>query len=152
MFRFLFDLVEPQIVGDVEALLLKIVGAKDEEVVNAQHLIMTTTFPNGSWITFRRFRKRNSGQSIRKDYDIGCWFKRLFRTALPFLSRGAKSVGKEALKTGTYIINDLLEGQNLEDAAKHRAKETGRKLAREAIKNADDMLGQVKKYKIKKRF
>ncbi|GFT67817.1 uncharacterized protein F54H12.2 [Trichonephila clavipes] len=49
-------------------------------------------------------------------------------------------------------VNDLLEGQNLEDAAKHRTKETGRKLAREAIKKADDMLGQGKKYKRKKRF
>ncbi|GFX60947.1 uncharacterized protein F54H12.2 [Trichonephila clavipes] len=67
----------------------------------------------------------------------------MFRTALPFLTRGAKSVGKEVLKTGTQIVNDLLEGQNLGDAAKHRAKETGRKLAREAIKKADDMLGQV---------
>ncbi|GFT87164.1 uncharacterized transposon-derived protein F54H12.3 [Trichonephila clavipes] len=67
-------------------------------------------------------------------------------------SQGAKSVGKEVLKTGTQIVNDLLEGQNLEDAAKHRTKETGRKLAREAIKKADDMLGQGKKYKRKKRF
>ncbi|GFY77377.1 uncharacterized protein F54H12.2 [Trichonephila inaurata madagascariensis] len=82
------------------------------------------------------------GQSFQKGYGIGGWFKRLFRTALPFLTRGAKSVGKEVLKTGTQIANDLLEGQNLEDAAKHRAKETGRKLAREAIKKADDMLDQ----------
>ncbi|GFU60920.1 uncharacterized protein F54H12.2 [Trichonephila clavipes] len=74
------------------------------------------------------------GQSFQKGYGIGGWFKRLFRTALPFLTRGAKSVGKEVLKTGTQIVNDLLEGQNLEDAAKHRTKETGRKLAREAIK------------------
>ncbi|GFW09881.1 chromo domain-containing protein [Trichonephila clavipes] len=78
------------------------------------------------------------------------WHRRLvqktvFRTALPFLTRGAKSVGKEVLKTGTQIVNDLLEGQNLEDAAKRRAKETGRKLAREAIKKADDMLDQGKK-------
>ncbi|GFS44890.1 uncharacterized protein F54H12.2 [Trichonephila inaurata madagascariensis] len=64
-------------------------------------------------------------QSFQKGYGIGGCFKRLFRTALPFLTRGAKSVGKEVLKTGAQIANDLLEGQNLEDAAKHRAKETG---------------------------
>ncbi|GFV97017.1 uncharacterized protein F54H12.2 [Trichonephila clavipes] len=62
-------------------------------------------------------------------YGIGGWFKRLFRTALPFLTRGAKSVGKEVLKTGTQIVNNLLEGQNLEDAAKHRTKETGKKIS-----------------------
>ncbi|GFS76303.1 uncharacterized protein F54H12.2 [Trichonephila clavipes] len=65
------------------------------------------------------------GQSFQKGYGIGGWFKRLFRTALPFLTRGAKSVGKEVSETGTQIANDLLEEQNLEDAAKHRAKETG---------------------------
>ncbi|GFT05431.1 uncharacterized protein F54H12.2 [Trichonephila clavipes] len=97
-------------------------------------------------------KNRVLGQSFQKGYGIGGWFKRLFRTALPFLTRGAKSVGKEVLKTGTQIVNDLLEGQNLEDTAKHRAKETRRKLAREAIKKADDMLGQGKKYKRKKRF
>ncbi|GFX57118.1 uncharacterized protein F54H12.2 [Trichonephila clavipes] len=90
------------------------------------------------------------GQSFQKGSGIGGWFKRLFRTALPFLTRGAKSVGKEVLKTGTQIVNDLLEGQNLEDAAKHRTKETGRKLAREAIKKADDMLGQGKSIKERK--
>ncbi|GFW51077.1 uncharacterized protein TNCV_3593591 [Trichonephila clavipes] len=94
---------------------------------------------------------------IRVNLFKRLWHRRLvqktvFRTALPFLTRGAKSVGKEVLKTGTQIVNDLLEGQNLEDAAKHRTKETGRKLAREAIKKADDMLGQGKKYKRKKRF
>ncbi|GFV86213.1 hypothetical protein TNCV_672101 [Trichonephila clavipes] len=34
-------------------------------------------------------------QSFQKGYGIGGWFKRLFRSALPFLSRGAKSVGKK---------------------------------------------------------
>ncbi|GFX09158.1 uncharacterized protein TNCV_4167371 [Trichonephila clavipes] len=186
------DLVEPQIVGDVQAPLLKIVKVegKDGEVVNAhytrphyvpvirrhfQTVEMVLRLHSGELVPFERgrviavlhFRMRQidyyvnqagnglsyyQGQSFQKGYGIGGCFKRLFRTALPFLTRGAKSVGKEVLKTGTQIVNDLLEGQNLEDAAKHRAKETGRKLAREAIKKADDMLGQGKKYKRKKRF
>ncbi|GFT05433.1 uncharacterized protein TNCV_124251 [Trichonephila clavipes] len=171
------DLVEPQIVGDVQAPLLKIVKVegKDGEVVNAHytrphyvpvirrhfqtvemvlrlHSEELVPFERGRVIAVLHFRMRQIGQSFQKGYGIGGWFKRLFRTALPFLTRGAKSVGKEVLKTGTQIVNDLLEGQNLEDTAKHRAKETRRKLAREAIKKADDMLGQGKKYKRKKRF
>ncbi|GFX97562.1 uncharacterized protein F54H12.2 [Trichonephila clavipes] len=63
-------------------------------------------------------------QSFQKGYGIGGWFKRLFRSALPFLSRGAKSVGKEVLRTGAQIANDLLEGRNLQESAKERAKET----------------------------
>ncbi|GFV77441.1 uncharacterized protein F54H12.2 [Trichonephila clavipes] len=73
------------------------------------------------------------GQSFQKGYGIGGWFKRLFRSALPFLSRGAKSVGKEVLRTGTQIANDLLEGRNLQESAEERAKETGRILAKKAI-------------------
>ncbi|GFX20284.1 uncharacterized protein TNCV_1438431 [Trichonephila clavipes] len=157
------DLVEPQIVGDVQAPLLKIVKVegKDGEVVNAHY-----TRPHYVPVIRRHFQtvemvlRLHSGELVpfeRGRVIAVLWHRRLvqktvFRTALPFLTRGAKSVGKEVLKTGTQIVNDLLEGQNLEDAAKHRTKETGRKLAREAIKKADDMLGQGKKYKRKKRF
>ncbi|GFS98545.1 uncharacterized protein F54H12.2 [Trichonephila clavipes] len=169
------DLVEPQIVGDVQAPLLKIVKVegKDGEVVNAhytrphyvpvirrhfQTVEMVLRLHSGELVPFERGRVIAvqwsfllSGSIFSKGYGIGGWFKRLFRTALPFLTRGAKSVGKEVLKTGTQIVNDLLEGQNLEDAAKHRTKETGRKLAREAIKKADDMLGQGKSIKKKEK-
>ncbi|GFS62175.1 uncharacterized protein F54H12.2 [Trichonephila inaurata madagascariensis] len=58
------------------------------------------------------------GQSFQKGYGIGGWFKRLFRSALPFLSRGAKAVGKVL-----RIVNDLLKGRNLQESAEERAKE-----------------------------
>ncbi|GFW83887.1 uncharacterized protein F54H12.2 [Trichonephila clavipes] len=109
------DLEEAQIVGDIQAPLLKIVKVEGKD-------------------------GEKSGQSFQKGYGIGGWFKRLFRSALPFLSRGAKSVGKEVLRTGTQIVNDLLEGQNLLESAEESAKETGRILAKKAIKKADDML------------
>ncbi|GFY22014.1 uncharacterized protein F54H12.2 [Trichonephila clavipes] len=63
------------------------------------------------------------GQSFQKGYGIGRWFKRLFRSALLFLSRGAKSIGKEVLRTGAHRANDLLEGRNLQKSAEERAKE-----------------------------
>ncbi|GFW43126.1 putative uncharacterized transposon-derived protein F54H12.3 [Trichonephila clavipes] len=161
------DLVEPQIVGDVQAPLLKIVKVegKDGEVVNAhytrphyvpvirrhfQTVEMVLRLHSGELVPFERGRVIAVLHFRMRQIEVGS--KDCFALLLPFLTRGAKSVGKEVLKTGTQIVNDLLEGQNLEDAAKHRTKETGRKLAREAIKKADDMLGQGKKYKRKKRF
>ncbi|GFV51104.1 uncharacterized protein TNCV_4743811 [Trichonephila clavipes] len=151
------DLVEPQIVGDVQAPLLKIVKVegKDGEVVNAhytrphyvpvirrhfQTVEMVLRLHSGELVPFERGRVIAVLHFRMRQIEVGS--KDCFCTALPFLTRGAKSVGKEVLKTGTQIVNELLEGQNLEDAAKHRTKETGRKLAREAIKKADDMLGQ----------
>ncbi|GFT24572.1 uncharacterized protein F54H12.2 [Trichonephila clavipes] len=68
-----------------------------------------------------------AGQSFQKGYGIGGWFKRLFRTALPFLKSGAKSVGKEVLKTSTQIANDMLEGQSFPESARQRTNETGKK-------------------------
>lgn len=92
------------------------------------------------------------GQSSQKGYGIGGWFRKLFRSALLFITKGAKSVGKEVLRTGTQIANDLLEGQNIQESAKMRAKETGRKLAKKALNTADEMLGQGKKYKRKRKL
>lgn len=92
------------------------------------------------------------GQSFQRGYGIGGWFKKLFRTALPFLTRGAKTVGKEVLRTGTNIANDFLEGRNIKESAETRVKETGKSLAKKVIKTADDMLGQGKKYKRKRKF
>ncbi|GFU57489.1 uncharacterized protein F54H12.2 [Trichonephila clavipes] len=67
------------------------------------------------------------GQSFQKGYGIGGWFKRLFRSALPFLSRGAKSVGKEVLRTGAQIANDLLEGRNLQESHTHTELKRGQR-------------------------
>ncbi|GFY77352.1 uncharacterized protein TNIN_5261 [Trichonephila inaurata madagascariensis] len=92
------DLIEPQIVGDVQAPLLKIVKVegKDGEVVNEhytrphyvpvirrhfQTVEMVLRLHSGELVPFER------GQSFQKGYGIGGWFKRLFRTALPFLTR-----------------------------------------------------------------
>ncbi|GIY84882.1 uncharacterized protein F54H12.2 [Caerostris darwini] len=65
------------------------------------------------------------GISFQRGYGLGGVFRRLFRAALPFLVRGGKVVGKEALVTGTKVINDVLSGKDLETAAKSRSKEAG---------------------------
>lgn len=91
------------------------------------------------------------GQTYQKGYGIGGWFKKLFRTALPFLTRGAKTVGKEVLRTGSQIANDILEGRNIRESAETRTKEAGKNLAKKAIKTADGMLGNGKKYKRKRK-
>ncbi|GFV43134.1 uncharacterized protein F54H12.2 [Trichonephila clavipes] len=88
-------------------------------------------------------------QSFQEGCGMGGGFKK--RSALSFLSRGAQSVGKEVLRTGAQIANDLLEGRNSQKSAEERAKETGRILAKKAIKKAD-MLDRGKAYKRKKKL
>lgn len=94
-----------------------------------------------------------TGQSHQRGYGIGAWFKNLFRSALPFLFKGAKAVGKEALRTGAMIANDVIEGKQFKEAAEERSKEAGKKLAKKAIRKTDEMLGEGggKPYKRKRK-
>ncbi|GFX60082.1 uncharacterized protein F54H12.2 [Trichonephila clavipes] len=79
-----------------------------------------------------------AGQSFQKGYGIGGWFKRLFRTALPFLKSGAKSVGKEVLKTSTQIANDMLEGQSFPDSSYPNCNRKGQWVQFHPITNVAD--------------
>ncbi|GFT90159.1 uncharacterized protein F54H12.2, partial [Trichonephila clavipes] len=83
-----------------------------------------------------------AGQSFQKGYGIGGWFKRLFRTALPFLKSGAKSVGK-VLKTSTQIANDMFGGAEFPESARQRTNETGKKVNKKSYQKADEILGSV---------
>lgn len=56
---------------------------------------------------FRAFYPNHRGAGI------GSFFKSLFRYAVPIL----KTVGKEALKTGSKIASDVASGQNFKDSA-----------------------------------
>jgi len=45
---------------------------------------------------------------VQRGNGIGSFFRGLFRFVKPLLYSGAKAVGKEALKTGSNIITDML--------------------------------------------
>ena len=74
---------------------------------------------------------------------------------MPLFVRGAKTIGKEALRTGTMVANDMLSGESFNSSLKTRVKETGKKLARKAVQKADEMIGHGKfkrKRKLSKHF
>lgn len=90
------------------------------------------------------------GVSYQKGYGLGGMFRRLFRTALPYLIQGSKTVGKEALATGSRVAADVLSGQDFKAAAKTRTKESGKNLAKRAINKVQSMIG-TGKYKRKRK-
>jgi len=60
---------------------------------------------------------------VQTGNGIGSFFRGPFRFVKPLLYSGAKAVGKEALKTGSNIIPDMLNKepkQPLSDNFKHR--------------------------------
>lgn len=90
------------------------------------------------------------GVSFQKGYGLGSWFRRIFRTALPFLVKGGQSVGKEVLRTGTRVMSDVLAGENVKESTKKRTKEAGKNIARKAVDKLQSMVGNGK-YKRKRK-
>ncbi|GFS62525.1 uncharacterized protein TNCV_1263041 [Trichonephila clavipes] len=149
------DLISPQIVGDTQAPLLRIVRTKgkDGETISqyydrpqylplVRHSFQTIQselrLNSGDFVPFERGQigsglTHYKGINFQKDYGIGGIFRRLFRAALPFLVKGGKTIGKEVLMTGSRVASDVLSGENFKEAVKTRSRESGKKLAQKAI-------------------
>ena len=69
------------------------------------------------------------GATVQQGYGLGSILKGLYRWAVPHLSSGMKAVGREALKSGLNVAQDVLEGQDLKDSTLKRVNEAGKKLA-----------------------
>ncbi|GFU02945.1 uncharacterized protein F54H12.2 [Trichonephila clavipes] len=134
------DIVEPVVVGHVEAPLLRVVRISGDSV-SAQYdrphyvpvirqsfhtIEIEIRFNSGDLLPFERGVSYYEGVSFQKGYGLGGIFRRLFRAALPFLVKGVKAVGKEALRTSTRVVSDVLSGENFKIAARKRSEEAGR--------------------------
>lgn len=72
---------------------------------------------------------------------IGSFLAGLFRRVLPLLSRGAKAVGKEALRTGMNIVSDVTtQNTPIKEAFRNRVKESGENLKRKAEEKLDKLM------------
>jgi hypothetical protein len=58
------------------------------------------------------------GPYYQTGQGFGTFFSALFRAALPLLKSGAKAVGRQAVRSGSNILEDVLDGQNVKMAAK----------------------------------
>ncbi|GFW52979.1 uncharacterized protein F54H12.2 [Trichonephila clavipes] len=158
------DLISPQIVGDTQAPLLRIVRTKgkDGETISqyydrpqylplVRHSFQTIQselrLNSGDFVPFERGQigsglTHYKGINFQKGYGIGGIFHRLFRAALPFLVKGGKTIGKEVLMTGSRVASDVLSGENFKEAVKTRSRESGKKLAQKAIDRVQSMVGK----------
>lgn len=72
---------------------------------------------------------------------IGSFLAGLFRKVLPLLSRGAKAVGKEALRTGLNIVNDVTtQNTPIKESFRNRVKESSENLKRKAEEKLDKLM------------
>ena len=69
----------------------------------------------------------------------------LFRWALPHVSAGAKSLGRQALKGGLAVAQDVARGQNLKQSLKKRAQETGQAVINDVLSSNTTQSGAGRK-------
>lgn len=78
------------------------------------------------------------GRRLQKGHGIGGVLRGLFRSAMPLIKKGVKSLGKVALETGVQVANDVMAGEKLKSSLKKRSKQAGRTL----INRATNVIGQ----------
>ena len=72
------------------------------------------------------------GNIFKKFYS---WILPIFKThALPAIKSGAKTIGKEAIKSVANFANDAFEGQDIESSIKNRTNEAFSSIANDVKK------------------
>lgn len=62
------------------------------------------------------------GMPYQRGTGIGSVFRTLFRHLLPYGKKIGAAIGQEGLVTTNRILNNVLEGQNFQDALKNEAR------------------------------
>jgi len=81
-----------------------------------------------------------AGSSYQRGHGIGSFLGGLFRRILPYLYKGARAVGKEALRAGANIIEDVENNTPLKEAAKARFIESRNNLKRKAKEKISNLM------------
>ena len=74
-----------------------------------------------------------TGARNQRGRGVGGWLGGLFRYIIPYVKSGVKTVGKETLRAGMHILQDVADGNaSFSDSLRTRAKETGKTLRKKA--------------------
>ncbi|KAG8235182.1 hypothetical protein J437_LFUL015488 [Ladona fulva] len=80
------------------------------------------------------------GIEYQRGHGIGSFLGGIFRSALPILSRGAKAVGKEILRTGVHLLGDVAQNKPIRESVLRRVDEAGDNLKRKAVDSIDKLM------------
>ena len=82
-----------------------------------------------------------TGSTYQRGRGVGSWLSALFRKMLPYISSGVKAVGKETLRAGINVLDDVVNnGTNFKEAVKRRVRESGKNLKRKAANKISKMM------------
>lgn len=63
------------------------------------------------------------GARTQRGHGLGSILSGFFRSAWPLIQTGAKAFGKQVLRTGLQIANDVSEGRNFKESSRRRIPE-----------------------------
>lgn len=87
------------------------------------------------------------GSPYQRGNGIGSFLSGLFRKALPILSSGAKTVGKEALRAGVGILSDLSQSMPFGESVRSRSRNATSNLKNKIDAKMDSMMMSGSGYK-----
>ena len=73
------------------------------------------------------------GWRYQRRHGLGSIFGGLFKAAMPLMKKGAKTLERQAFKTGLNIAGDVIQGRNIKQVAKSRLKSTEENLLQKAM-------------------
>lgn len=73
------------------------------------------------------------GASRQRGYGIGGIFKGLARTFAPIVKKNLINLGKQALKSGVQVLDDVSRGENVKAAVQRRALEGAEQMFQKRI-------------------
>lgn len=92
------------------------------------------------------------GLPHQRGHGIGSFLGGLFRSVLPLLSSGFRTVGKETLDAGIGLLSDMVNSRPMESSIKSRLKEASNNLKRKADEKIDSLMsGSGYKMSVKRR-
>lgn len=80
------------------------------------------------------------GAPYQRGHGIGSFLGGLFRKVLPYLTKGVRAVGKEALRTGINVIEDVENNTPFKVALGNRLKESRGNLKRKAEEKINSLM------------
>lgn len=80
------------------------------------------------------------GAPYQRGHGIGSFLGGLFRKVLPYLTKGMRAVGKEALRTGINVIEDVENNTPLKVALRNRFEESRGNLKRKAEEKISSLM------------
>ena len=81
------------------------------------------------------------GSATQRGHGIGSFLGGLYRAVLPLFKSGVKAIGKETLRSGLNMLDDVANKNiSIRDALKNRGNETADNLKRKALEKIDKMM------------